>query len=209
MKVNVVEDSTNTDEEIEYLNFVKQINKNLENINYKLLLNENESIFKVEKAMKIDENDRQIKLATRLGGGRGEYYTNFISKKILQKADGFGQLFLISSNLKDFKWKITKEKKIINGKQTYKAILMNENVENKTYAWFCPDIPSTTGPLGYGNLPGLILELHLKNGFAFYANRIVISSDVIEITPPAKGNKVTREEFEKIEEEAMNNIKKG
>ena len=209
MKVNIVEDSTNTDKEIEYLNFVKRINKNLEDVNYELLINGNESIFKVKEYMISDNSDRFIKLATRLGGGRGEFYTNFNSKTILQKAEGFGRLYLISSSLEDYKWKITKEEKIINGKKAFKAILINQDVENETYSWFCPEIPSSTGPIGYGNLPGLILELYLKNGFAFFADRITASSEKIQITAPNKGKKITREEFEKIGDEATNKMKKG
>lgn len=69
-------------------------------------------------------------------------------------------------------WEITQESKQIDDFQAFKAFgTVNEEVFNQSTgefetqnsiieAWFCPSIPIPHGPLGYGDLPGLIIELH-------------------------------------------------
>jgi GLPGLI family protein len=211
MKVEIVEDSTNSDDAIKFLKFANKINTSLENVSYKMVFNENECIFEVVKTMESD-NDRYVKLATKLGGGRGVYYINMERELILQQASGFGETFLISSSLNDLEWEITKEEKVVNNKKVFKAILKtkkNSKSEKNTFAWFCPEIPSSFGPVGYGNLPGLILELHLDNGFVFYANKIIFGTDEMDIKAPSKGKKISREEFDKIGKEAIGKMKKG
>ena len=211
MKVEIVEDSTNSDDAIKFLKFANKINTSLENVSYKMVFNENECIFEVVKTMESD-NDRYVKLATKLGGGRGVYYINMERELILQQASGFGETFLISSSLNDLEWEITKEEKVVNNKKVFKAILKtkkNSKSEKNTFAWFCPEIPSSFGPVGYGNLPGLILELHLNTGFVFYANKIIVDSNKIKIEKPTKGRKVSKEEFEKIGKDAIDKMKNG
>lgn len=67
-------------------------------------------------------------------------------------------------------WKITSEFKFIDNYKCYKATsVMIVESPNKTFnhpviAWFCPDLPYSFGPNGYGGLPGLILELQVRNG---------------------------------------------
>jgi GLPGLI family protein len=66
-------------------------------------------------------------------------------------------------------WKITSETKQIGDYLCYKATNIY-HVDNglKVFnhpvtAWFCPKLPFPYGPNGYGNLPGLILELQVNN----------------------------------------------
>jgi GLPGLI family protein len=35
--------------------------------------------------------------------------------------------------------------------------------EHPIIAWYCPKLPFSYGPIGYGNLPGLILQLQVRN----------------------------------------------
>jgi|GEM_PF-4716244 len=72
----------------------------------------------------------------------------------------------------DVEWEITQESKQIQNYQVFKAVgtvkeeVFNQNTgkfevkNNMVEAWFCPSIPIPHGPLGYGDLPGLIIELH-------------------------------------------------
>lgn len=211
MNSDIVKDSTKTDEVKKYLNFVTKTNKNLKDIKYLLKFKLSESNFQVINRLEIDKKSYK-RLASNLGGGRGVFYTNLKTKQVLQKANGYGEIFLINSKISNYKWKITKEKKLINGKKCYKAILektKESKAKFETYAWFSPELPFNFGPIGYGNLPGLILELHLNNGFSFYATEITLNIKGIKIKKPIKGKKVTREEFEKIGKETMGRMKKG
>jgi GLPGLI family protein len=66
-------------------------------------------------------------------------------------------------------WKITTESKEIMGYLCYKAVTKKTVINSvgtfvsDVIAWFCPKFPYPFGPIGYGNLPGLILELQTKN----------------------------------------------
>jgi GLPGLI family protein len=59
--------------------------------------------------------------------------------------------------------------KEIEGFLCYKATSTNIVINQKgtfrfpIIAWYCPKIPLSFGPNGYGNLPGLILELQVRN----------------------------------------------
>ena len=74
--------------------------------------------------------------------------------------------FLIDYSLRLKNWDITSEEVTINGFKCFKAINKIKNNrsgnENTITAWFSPDIPASYGPLGFGGLPGLIVELDYK-----------------------------------------------
>ena len=66
-------------------------------------------------------------------------------------------------------WTISKETKVINGRLCQKATTFFV-VKNKlgvynhpVTAWYCPELNYSFGPIGYGNLPGLITELTVRN----------------------------------------------
>ncbi|MFT5214814.1 MAG: GLPGLI family protein [Patiriisocius sp.] len=174
-----------------FLAFRKKINSNLKKINYTLEFNAFESIFFSPKVMEND-NKREMKLATNLGGGRGLLYINIETKLKLHQADGFGENFLIKGEI-EYDWIITQETKIIKGYICYKANLKNDK---GTVAYFTKEIPFSFGPNGYCGLPGLILELNLKNGFSFKVKEIFINKKGSkEISKPTKGVKISEKDF--------------
>lgn len=66
-------------------------------------------------------------------------------------------------------WMLTSESKLIDNYLCYKATNIYTVVNPKgtfkfpVTAWYCPKLPYSYGPSGYGNLPGLILELQIRN----------------------------------------------
>ena len=67
-------------------------------------------------------------------------------------------------------WIYTNEKKTIDGYECYKATseYLVENTKGGYFhhpvtAWYCPKIPFSQGPRGYNGLPGLIIELQVRN----------------------------------------------
>lgn len=65
-------------------------------------------------------------------------------------------------SIPNIKWKITNEKKEIQGYKCQKAIC---NYLGRTYeAWFSSEIPIKNGPWKFGNLPGLILAVSDTKG---------------------------------------------
>ena len=77
--------------------------------------------------------------------------------------------------------------------------------DKKIIAWFTPAIPISSGPLDYGNLPGMILEVDIAEGTRLIT-ATSIDKEPIEVSnmvKPKKGKKVSQEEFDKIMEEKM------
>lgn len=67
-------------------------------------------------------------------------------------------------------WNMHQESKYIGKHLCFKATNTQvvENGNGKVFnhpvvAWYCPEIPMQFGPNGYGNLPGLIIELQVRN----------------------------------------------
>jgi GLPGLI family protein len=72
-------------------------------------------------------------------------------------------------------------------------------------AWYCPKIPVSFGPKGYGDLPGLILELEEKN-ITFGAKKITLNPTNIIIEKPSKYKIVSEIEYEKMVDKSMQTI---
>src|SRR5690606_33728451 len=59
--------------------------------------------------------------------------------------------------------------KMINNRKCYKATTIyqvkygKKEFTHPVVAWYSPELPFNFGPQGYGNLPGLILELQIRN----------------------------------------------
>jgi len=132
-----------------------------------------------------------------------KFYTDLENGKQIEQREFMTRLFLIEKELENNKWKITGNQKTILDYPCQEAVL--EKDDKKVYAWFAPSIPFSAGPLSYGNLPGMILELNMDDG-----NRIITATSINtenditdQIVKPKKGKKVTREEFEKIRDEKL------
>ena len=113
------------------------------------------------------------------------------------------KLFLVNTDLRTLKWKITGEQDTVAGYTCMKAVLQNDT--NNVVAWFTPQIPVSAGPKDYGQLPGLVLKLDIRNGKHVYRASSVdlkpLQSDAIVI--PTKGKEVTDEEFKQLRRDKM------
>lgn len=97
-------------------------------------------------------------------------------------------------------WIISTETKNINSYTCYKAtteyVVINPKgvFKHPVIAWFCPEIPISHGPNGYGGLPGLILEIQIKKTLL---GAIKIEKTEEEILYDLKGEKISKDELEK------------
>ena len=71
---------------------------------------------------------------------------------------------------------------------------------SKIIVWFTPEIPVSSGPAGYGGLPGLIVHLDKDDGAVQISLSSIVMRDIEkgEIEEPKKGKEVTQEEFDEI-----------
>ncbi len=81
--------------------------------------------------------------------------------------------------------------------------------EVEVTAWFTPQIPVSNGPGEYAGLPGLILEMNMYRT-TILCSKIVLSTKAGEkIEAPEKGDEVTREEYNKIIKEKMDEMREN
>jgi GLPGLI family protein len=104
-------------------------------------------------------------------------------------------------------WILHNETKEINGFLCYKATSVNrieygEKVFNHPVtAWYCPTLPYNFGPNGYSGLPGLILELQVRN-VVYGACKIELNSTETFKIETKKMKILNEKEFE----EALNKL---
>ena len=96
------------------------------------------------------------------------------------------------------------ETKEIQGLLCFKAISVKTIINTSgtfkfpIVAWYCPKIPLSFGPNGFGNLPGLILELQVRN-VLFGVKKIDLNQTKEPVLLSMKDYKiVTEKELEEI-----------
>lgn len=143
-------------------------------------------------------------------------FLQYRGKTFVKKDTLFTQTNLLGPNIykkqkQIVNWKITNETKMIDTYKCYKAtdIYQVKNVE-KTFnhpvtAWFCPDLPYKYGPNGYGNLPGLILELQVRNAVYGVKKINFYSEENFSFDELKNIKTLTQQEVDEILENRMNN----
>jgi GLPGLI family protein len=183
---------------------IKNIFEEIRKIEYVLKFNENESIFIKNEKMIVNESKNSFSvLASKILAGEGVFYRDKNTQEILNQERAFSKLFLITKDPE--KWNLTNDSKKIGDFLCFKASLKETYlgrtgamVERNITAWYTLDIPVPFGPLGYGNLPGLILELE-KGKLVYYVTNIKFNQESnYKILKPKKGRKVTKKEYDSI-----------
>lgn len=81
--------------------------------------------------------------------------------------------------------------------------------EIEVIAWFTPQIPVQNGPGEYGGLPGLIMEMKIDR-ISILCSKIVLNSkEADKIDRPKKGKKVSREEYNQIVADKMQELQEN
>ena len=136
-------------------------------IDFTLNFNQNEAYFFANKIMFEGNLNKVFASLATSDYGKYKYYQNkneFIDRE-LEDYPKIG--ILIIDRKIHYKWKVTSETKQIGDYKCFKAItqlydesgIINDNPKTEVTAWFSSSIPVPFGPCGYGDLPGLILEL--------------------------------------------------
>lgn len=188
-------------------NSTKTLIENLKKIDYSLTFNKQESIFKLNPIESSKQNT-DIEIASVVGGGNGTFYISNKDNKVITQKNAFGQEFLVIDDLDNINWKIGDDIKLVGKYACLKAVATvkvhtRKGVENqKIFAWFNPTIKFNTGPIGYGGLPGLILELQ-KGKFIYRYKSISFNKPSEKIIEPTKGKKVTSAELLEISQKML------
>lgn len=183
---------------------VSKAEKADEEVDFILVVNDTISIFYMEK--KLFSDNRAIDFVIGESGffGRVKQYPNKYLTEELQ--EDFGK-FLVSRSYN--KWQLLDETKKIGDYLCFKATTFNTIVNSKGKvfkhnftAWYAPQLPYNFGPAGYGNLPGLIIELQSEK-FTYGVKKIEFYEKDLKskenLMPKLKNKKlITEDEFEKL-----------
>ena len=74
-------------------------------------------------------------------------------------------------------------------------------------AWYTPQIPVSNGPGEYWGLPGLILEVNEGRTTILCSEITMNPSEKVAINEPTKGKEITREEYNKVVKEKMEEMR--
>lgn len=168
-------------------------------LNFELHFNKNTSYFVLKDGLGLD--DQGYVYAKLFSGYKGAVFQdNMFSYSEINTAIG---KYTIKKETK-IDWLLMNETKEINGFICYKATAVKK-VENSKgvfhfpiIAWYCPQIPLSYGPNGYGGLPGLILELQVRN-ILFGVKTIDLQPNKKVALPERKDYKVvTEKEYESL-----------
>lgn len=212
-KVKVNEKEFKVSSNIEVLERVKQLHKIIPFIEFELVANREESVFKPSDIMNSDFSGTHS-LALSSVGGKDTYYNN--QEINLVHKTFFGETMNVEIE-QVYDWKITAERKEIMGYSCFKAtssyLTIDKNAEPEevdVFVWFTPEINIPAGPLGFNNLPGLVLEATKNSKYTFYASQINFNPrKKAKIEKPKALKTISEKEFEIILADKLEKIKNG
>lgn len=170
---------------------LKQMNKTMV-----LYYDKGESLFEPLKSKSQEQTNTTGIQTMKLGGG-GSCYKNQETKESITQEYIMDRAFLITEPLPAMsKWKLEDEIKKV-GKYTCKKAAIDE----KTTAWYCPELPINDGPYLYCGLPGLILEIETPTK-QITMQTVELKSQEVDgkIVAPKSGKKISRKEFTELME---------
>ncbi|MFD1553217.1 hypothetical protein DNU06_15250 [Putridiphycobacter roseus] len=157
------------------------------------------------------EDERQQRMMKRMAPVGDIIYTNIETQLVVAKKEFMDKVFLIKDTLNLSNWKFTSETKVFGDMNCMKAeYIPKAGDSTNIYVWFTPEIPVSSGPDGYGGLPGLIVYLNENEGEKEISLSKIVMRDLEkgEIEAPTKGKVVTQEEFDAMRKKKMEQMKK-
>lgn len=176
--------------------------------NYTLVFNSNERLYKIK--------DDDPTPPGRGGRGRSRFnmpgmesYVNTAEQVNLVLHEFFGTTYLITDTLELKPWQLGNEYMDIAGYRCQMAWYNDTVAGEEVTAWFTVGIQPFIGPDRFNTLPGTILALDVNNGERVWVAREVEVREVKEgeIKRPSRGEKLTREEYNKIREEQIERMR--
>ncbi|MBT8254255.1 MAG: GLPGLI family protein [Bacteroidia bacterium] len=195
-------------------------------------------ILDFDRKMSLFKEDERLETSGQKAGwdnlmsgqySSGPIYKNVQAKRLVERREFYGKLFLIDDSLPEFKWQLTDETKKIGDYTCFKAICIrslseippkglnvrpeqdNSDTDDQVIitAWYTPQIPANHGPGHYWGLPGLILELN-EDKTTILCSKIILHSEekIAKTKIPSKGKRLTLDEFDVIFDKKKDEIKK-
>lgn len=171
-----------------------------------LVFSGDESIFSTvpeEEDIRDQAGQEGGRVNIRLNTGSSEMYKNYATEKIVELRELGPKKYIIEDTLRKQSWKLADDTLFVKGYHCKKAITKNRQGDN-VVAWYTEEIATPSGPEQFGGLPGLILKMDIGDGWIVFSPLDISTGtgkQVVKI--PSGAKKVTRPEFQKMQEEAF------
>lgn len=132
-------------------------------------------------------------------GGQSKIFTDLKNQKVIEQRDFMNRMFLVEKPMPAMNWKVTGNQKAILGYPCMEAFRL-DTAGIKTTVWFAPSITVKSGPSGFFNLPGMVLEADINNGSRLYTAKSIqpVPADKMKLQRPKEGKQVSEGEFKDI-----------
>lgn len=139
-----------------------------------------------------------------VGSGGSKIFTDLKNNTIIEQRDFMNRMFLVEKKMPESNWKVTGNQKVILGYQCMEAT-RQDTAGIKTVIWFTPTLNIKSGPSGFCNLPGMVLEVDINGGSRTYIAKSVeqLAPGELKMEKPKDGKKVTEEEYKIMVAEKM------
>lgn len=193
--------------------FEDQVYKSMtEPKDYLLTIFDNESYYKKEEKISNNQSSGFSISFSTSGAGEG-LYKNIEAKQYITNVSSFNKDYTIKDELKDYKWKLSRDTKKVLGFDVKKA---TATVDSTTIvAWYAPSLAVKNGPGKYDGLPGLILETESQNSKDKMNAKTVIRAIEVKEVPelkkidkPKEKNVISNDEFKKVMDAQNEKFKK-
>lgn len=183
--------------------------------NHKLTFADDKVLYEGVKNEKADAEIAQRRGKGRRGGrgfrgGRekGKRFVDLSTNSVIATRDLMGKKFLVVGEPDKYKWKMTGKSKQVGSYLCQEATWQDST--SQVVAWFTPMIPVQAGPGDYTGLPGVILHMNINDGEReITATDIQLGEvDASTLIAPTEGEEVSQEEWTKIRDEKMEEMKK-
>lgn len=176
--------------------FIHKLRTEFELMEFTLRYDADSSYFEVQPYIIKDELSSKI-AKSLLSIKSGIQQTKKQANTIRKVKDS---MFKVDYSARMNAWKFTNETAMIDNYKCYKAVFEFYNkLSGKTLlynAWYTPEIPAGYGPIGFGGLPGLILQLEYKNA-TFNVEKIILNPKNIEVPSIGDAPMITVDEHVK------------
>lgn len=200
---------------------------------YELTYGNNQSLWKQAEKENEDDGSFQTEGGAHIqmvvAGSNDVLFTNLETGKKVESREVMDKNFIVDDTISKLKWKMAGETKTILGHncmkatatRTSKRTMMNMdngvmerkeiNDTSTIIAWFATDIPVSAGPGEFqGQLPGLILEMDIKDGTQlFKAVSITEKADLASIKEPSGKKRYTAAEFKEEREKMLKEMEQN
>ncbi|UGS23697.1 GLPGLI family protein [Flavobacterium channae] len=183
-----------------YNSYYKIAQENSNQFTFQLNFSKDRSEFFIMDNLEIEYHSyRMVRAFSRYQG-----FTSITKDKTFIEKEIDNETYILEEKAA-YNWSLTTETKKIGNYNCYKATT-EKTIENKIIvpitAWYCPEIAYQFGPNGYGNLPGLIVELQIDN-VIYGLKSITFDDSSIKFKEIDFKKIISKEKYEEIIKEKM------